>query len=89
MSGGMSGAEVGMPGPIQPAVQERTSAVLGPGALTTPQVALCGAVRVKTSLSPQEEDILYYDAKADAELVSPLPLLRGVGSCQSPSPTPG
>lgn len=82
----MSGAEVSMPSPIQPAIQERTRAVLGPGALTTPQVALCGAVRVKASLSPQEEDILYYDAKADAELVSPLPLLGGRGAARAHPP---
>lgn len=45
-------------------------------------------MRVKASLSPQEEDILYYDAKADAELVSAVPLL-GEESCQSPTPSLG
>ena len=32
---------------------------------------------VEASLSHQEEDIVYYDAKADAELVSAPPLLGG------------
>lgn len=36
----------------------------------------------EASLPNQEEDIMYYDAKADAELVS-APAYVGSGSCQS------
>lgn len=43
---------------------------------------------VKVSLSHQEEDILYYDAKADAELVS-APRTPGRESCQRPTPSLG
>lgn len=46
-------------------------------------------MRVKASVSHQEEDILYYDAKADAELVSALPLLGAGESSQSPTPSLG
>ena len=41
---------------------------------------------VEASLSHQEEDIVYYDAKADAELVSAPPLLGGGGELPEPHP---
>lgn len=40
------------------------------------------------SVSHQEEDILYYDAKADAELVSAPPTL-GEGELPEPHTLPG
>lgn len=42
---------------------------------------------VEASLPNQEEDIVYYDAKADAELVSAPAYTGGRGSCQSYRPS--
>lgn len=44
---------------------------------------------VEASLTNQEEDIVYYDAKADAELVSAPASAAGRGSCQSLAPSLG
>lgn len=45
------------------------------------------AVSVEASLPNQEEDIVYYDAKADAELVSAPAYAGGRGSCQGRRPS--
>lgn len=44
---------------------------------------------VEASLPTQEEDIVYYDAKADAELVSAPTSAGGRGSRQSFAPSLG
>lgn len=49
------------------------------GLLAAPQETM----NVEASLPHQEEDILYYDAKADAELVSAPTHAGWEGSCQS------
>lgn len=41
---------------------------------------------VEASLSHQEEDIVYYDAKADAELVSAPTLAGGRGGASRATP---